>query len=161
MLWCSAKLKFRCGGDEGGELTEAIGESRNARRLLSLPELHDDVGFCLRWDAFDLIVDAPAVSNYAEAARHLRPKGMYVSTNPIGDVGGLLRAAFSSRRAGYLMMLTTTPSKLDRLAALWAEGALRPVVDSVYPMADAQSAFDRFATRGKQGRVLLRIAGQS
>jgi len=109
-------------------------------------------------DRFDLIVDAPATSSFAEAAPHLARGGMYVSTNPIADLGGFLRAAVSSRRAGYLMMLTTTPAKLQRLSALWAEGAIRPVIDSVHALSDAGAAFDRFATRGKQGRVLLRIS---
>ena len=109
-------------------------------------------------DQFDLILDAPAKSSFAETAPYLANDGMYVSTNPMADVGGFVRAMASSRRAGYLMMLTTTPSKLGRLIDLWAEGGLRPVVDSVHALSEADAAFDRFGTRGKQGRVLLRIS---
>ena len=36
-----------------------------------------------------------------------------------------------------------------------AAGRLRPLVDSVYPAADATGAFDRLAGRGKTGKVLL------
>ena len=36
-----------------------------------------------------------------------------------------------------------------------ASGRLSPVVDSVYPAADATAAFDRLAGRGKLGKVLL------
>ncbi|HEV2318209.1 MAG TPA: 2-phosphosulfolactate phosphatase [Verrucomicrobiae bacterium] len=36
-------------------LAEIIGESENARRLLAIPELHDDVEFCLRRDFIDLV----------------------------------------------------------------------------------------------------------
>ena len=36
-----------------------------------------------------------------------------------------------------------------------ASRRLRPVVDSVYPAADATTAFDRLAARGKLGKVLL------
>lgn len=35
--------------------------------------------------------------------------------------------------------------------------ALRPVVDSIFHLAAAHAAFDRFKTRGKQGRGLLRL----
>ena len=35
-----------------GNLAETLQEARNARRLLSLPELRDDVEFCLRQDVF-------------------------------------------------------------------------------------------------------------
>jgi 2-phosphosulfolactate phosphatase len=34
-------------------LPNALGQARNARRLLSLPKLHDDVAFCVQEDAFD------------------------------------------------------------------------------------------------------------
>jgi NADPH:quinone reductase-like Zn-dependent oxidoreductase len=36
-----------------------------------------------------------------------------------------------------------------------ASGRTRPVVDSVYPVADVKAAFDRLAGRGKLGKVLL------
>lgn len=109
-------------------------------------------------DSFDLIFDTPAVSSFAEAAASLSRGGMYVTANPTADIAGFARAAFSARRAGYLMMLATTPTKLGRLMSLWAEGALRPAIDSVHAMDDADLAFDRFATRGKRGRVLLRMS---
>jgi len=38
-----------------GHLEESLARSRNARRLLSIPELRQDVGFCLRRDAFPLL----------------------------------------------------------------------------------------------------------
>lgn len=37
-------------------LADALGEARNARRLLRLPELSDDVKFCVRQDVFDFAV---------------------------------------------------------------------------------------------------------
>jgi NADPH2:quinone reductase len=108
-------------------------------------------------DAFDLIIDAPARLSFRQAAPFLARRGMYVSSNPAADVAGFARAALSSRRAGYLMMLKTDPARLARLAELAAAGAIRPAIDRVFDLAQADAAFDRFATRGKQGRVLLRI----
>jgi NADPH2:quinone reductase len=37
----------------------------------------------------------------------------------------------------------------------FASGRLRPIVDSVYPAAEATAAFDRLEQRGKLGKVLL------
>lgn len=37
------------------DLPEALSRSRNARRLWSLPELRDDVAYCLRTDTFPLV----------------------------------------------------------------------------------------------------------
>lgn len=39
------------------DLTQAMAHSRNGRRLLSRPELHDDVAFCLRTDSFGLTAE--------------------------------------------------------------------------------------------------------
>jgi len=39
------------------DLAQAMARSRNGRRLLSRPELHDDVAFCLRTDAFPLTAE--------------------------------------------------------------------------------------------------------
>jgi len=108
-------------------------------------------------DAFDLVIDAPAKASFREAEPFLARRGMYVSSNPTADAAGFARAALSSRRAGYLMMLKTDPQRLTRLVELAEAGVLRPVVDSIFDLAQADEAFDRFATRGKQGRVLLRI----
>jgi NADPH:quinone reductase-like Zn-dependent oxidoreductase len=108
-------------------------------------------------DAFDLVLDTPARSSFGEAARYMARGGTYVSTNPTADPGGFLRAALSSKRAGWLMLLRADPARLERLIALWRAGTLRPVIDSVHDLSDANAAFDRFATRGKQGRVLIRI----
>lgn len=111
----------------------------------------------LAGDAFDLVIDAPAKAGFAEAEPFLAKRGMYVSNNPTADVAGFARAALSPRRAGYLMMLKTDARRLGRLVALAEAGALRPVIDSAFPLGEADAAFDRFETRGKQGRVLLRV----
>lgn len=41
-----------------GDLANAVRQSSNARRLLCLPELHDDVEFCLRLNSLDLVAQA-------------------------------------------------------------------------------------------------------
>ena len=41
-------------------LAAAVGRSENARRLLGIPELHDDVSFCLQRDIFPLVVKRAA-----------------------------------------------------------------------------------------------------
>jgi 2-phosphosulfolactate phosphatase len=49
------------------DLPDALRESSNARRLLGLPELQEDVGFCLRTDTLDLV----AVCDANEIVRRL------------------------------------------------------------------------------------------
>ncbi len=42
-----------------------------------------------------------------------------------------------------------------------ATGRLRPLIDSVYPVADVADAFERLASRGKTGKVLLDFTASS
>jgi putative PIG3 family NAD(P)H quinone oxidoreductase len=39
-----------------------------------------------------------------------------------------------------------------------ASGAMRPIIDSVFPVLDVRAAFDRLAGRGKVGKVLVEFA---
>lgn len=145
---------------QGAEVTAVCSEA-NADRVRSLGaaqvRIRESGAPYRPGDQFDLVLDTPALSRFHMAAPHLSPTGTYVNTNPMNDIPGLLRAAFSRKRAGWLMMLSTDPDRLARLVDLHGQGALKPVVDSVFDLADADAAFDRFAVRGKMGRVLIRI----
>jgi NADPH:quinone reductase-like Zn-dependent oxidoreductase len=48
--------------------------------------------------------------------------------------------------------------QLGELARLVDAGDLRPQIDSVFALADAEQAFKRVAERGKTGKVVLRVA---
>ncbi|GAA6155829.1 NAD(P)-dependent alcohol dehydrogenase [Pyruvatibacter sp. HU-CL02332] len=108
-----------------------------------------------RGDRFNLILDVPAKYSFAGSRRHLAPGGVFVSSNPLNDLTGFPRALVSRRKAGWLLMLSTTPQKLKRLIETAASGDLTPVIDATYGLAQIDAAFDRFATPGKQGRVLI------
>lgn len=112
------------------------------------PTLHRD-------DRFDLILDVPAKYSFAGKRKYLAPGGIFVSSNPMSDLAGFPRALMSRRKTGWLLMLSTTPQKLKRLFETAATGALKPVVDSTWGLTEIDAAFDRFATPGKQGRVLI------
>ena len=51
----SARMCRRLYLIEKPDLPGALGRSRNGSRLLSRPELHDDVAFCLQQDVFNLV----------------------------------------------------------------------------------------------------------
>ena len=111
----------------------------------------------VKGDRFDLVVDTPAKYTRAKAAPFLAPGGMYVTTNPFKDLGGFVVSIFSSRKSGYLLMLSTTQAKLKRMIDLHLQGTFVPVIDSRFGLAQANEAFGRFATRGKRGRVILEM----
>jgi NADPH:quinone reductase-like Zn-dependent oxidoreductase len=49
--------------------------------------------------------------------------------------------------------------QLVELARLADTGALRPEIDSTFPLDRASEAFDRVAARGKRGKVVLDVSG--
>jgi NADPH:quinone reductase-like Zn-dependent oxidoreductase len=51
-----------------------------------------------------------------------------------------------------------TPDEFGAMLALFAGGALRPVVDRVFPLADAAFAHDRMDEAGQFGKLVLSIA---
>lgn len=53
----SAQMAHKLYRWEQDDLWEAVAGSRNGRRLLGLPELRDDVAFCLRRDAFGIVAE--------------------------------------------------------------------------------------------------------
>jgi NADPH:quinone reductase-like Zn-dependent oxidoreductase len=48
--------------------------------------------------------------------------------------------------------------QLVELARLADEGVVKPEIDSVFPLADAEAAFARLEQRGKHGKVVLAVA---
>ncbi len=51
--------------------------------------------------------------------------------------------------------------QLVELATLADAGELQIAIDSVFPLAEAQAAFDRVAARGKHGKVVLEVGNRS
>jgi NADPH:quinone reductase-like Zn-dependent oxidoreductase len=75
--------------------------------------------------------------------------------------GRLVSVAEEPPRSDSASYFVVEPNRdqLVELARLADEGALQPAVDSVFPLADARAAFEHVMTRGKRGKVVLRVAG--
>jgi 2-phosphosulfolactate phosphatase len=56
----SSQTAWRAWVEAKSNLTGAIRRSKNARRLLAIPDLHDDVAFCLQRDIFPLVAKMEA-----------------------------------------------------------------------------------------------------
>lgn len=97
---------------------------------------------------------APSLS-FASAKSLLRPNGIYITTMPHLDISGFVRSLSSRRRWGFLLESDTDQKRLARLVQLMETNALRPIVDSIYSVDDAASAFARQEERGKRGKILI------
>lgn len=59
---------------------------------------------------------------------------------------------------GIYFVVEPYREQLVEVGRLAESRELRPLVDSVFPLADAQAAFDRSMAPGKRGKVVLRVA---
>jgi NADPH:quinone reductase-like Zn-dependent oxidoreductase len=96
-------------------------------------------------DGVDLVFDTAGGEALVRAADALRAGGRLVSVAEEPPNGGTYYLVESNR------------AELDELARLADAGELRPAIDSVYPLEEAQAAFARSMARGKRGKVVLQV----
>lgn len=109
---------------------------------------------------FDVIFDTVGASHFARARRALSPSGVYV---PL-DIG--LREIFwklatirgNGRRIEIGVSSDTAPD-LEFLAGLLEDGAVRPVIDSTFPLDRIVDAHRRVESRRKTGAVVIDMRG--
>lgn len=111
---------------------------------------------------YDLIVDTKTNRPLRAYMRTLTPAGTYAT------VGGELPRLLEIATAGLLMrpvscrrlrLITLAPNAdLAFLGERVEAGALVPVIDGPYPLADARKAFERFGAGDHQGKIVITIA---
>ncbi len=118
----------------------------------------------------DVVLELVGAPNLATDLRAITTRGriVIVGTGAGAETEISLRALMGKRARVLGTVLRARP--LDEKAAavrafersvvpLLADGRLEPVVDRVFPAADAAAAFDHLAAPGKLGKVLLRFDG--
>jgi zinc-binding alcohol dehydrogenase/oxidoreductase len=104
----------------------------------------------------DLVVDSTGGETLAKALEAVRPGGrIAVYGRTTGDATLKLFSLFW-KHVTILGTSMGSPSDFRAMLQLFEQG-LRPVVDRVYPMADAADAAQRLAAAEQFGKVVLRI----
>jgi len=102
-------------------------------------------------EPFDLVFDTAGGQAVADGARRLRNGGRLVSVaEEPADVPGGVSATY--------FVVEPNREQLGRILELAGSGEIRPLVDSTFALTDARAAFERTETRGKRGKVVLRVA---
>jgi NADPH:quinone reductase-like Zn-dependent oxidoreductase len=108
---------------------------------------------------FDVVVDTVG-TDLARYRRRLTPGGRMVTVALSGPAIAAIAVStlFGARR---IRAFSANPRsvQLTEVAAHVASGALRPVVDTVYPLADIRSAHQAFDKGGVLGRQVVQIGG--
>lgn len=99
----------------------------------------------------DLIIDTVGGDAATRSVSVLRPGGRFVSVaeEPVDIVADGFTATY--------FVVEPDGAQLVQLATLADDGALRPEIDSRFPLADARAAFERVQASGKRGKVVLDV----
>jgi len=104
----------------------------------------------------DLVFDTVGGERLARSPAVLRPGGRLVSVATEPSPEG---AAARGISASYFVV-EPNREQLVELAGLVDSGDLRPVIDEVFPLADAGKAFQRSLGDHRGGKIVLRVADE-
>jgi len=88
----------------------------------------------------------------------LKPGGVFIPADPMKNAADFVSQLGSGRRVKALAVSKGKRQTLERIAVWIADGKLRPIVDSEFPLERYHDAVERFSTRGKLGKVVLRLS---
>jgi NADPH:quinone reductase-like Zn-dependent oxidoreductase len=116
-------------------------------------------------DRFDLVLDVVARRSVRDWRRVLAPAGAYLmvggTTRRIveGALLGHVLVRGGTQRLGILPGWPHSEQDMAEVNELLESGAIRPVIDRVYPLADAAAALQRVADGAALGKVVISIPG--
>lgn len=111
---------------------------------------------------YDVIFSMVAGSSYSESLKMLEPGGRYLMANP--RASDMLRSTFTTRftdKSVIFGFAGETKEELLALKALIEEGAIKSVVDEVYPLEQVAQAHRRVETEQRLGSVVLAVVDKA
>jgi NADPH:quinone reductase-like Zn-dependent oxidoreductase len=146
----------------GAEVTAVCGAAHADRaRALGAQRVIDyrAQDFTALPDKWDLVLDAHGGAGWSRASSVLAPGGAYASTLPTSPallLRGLLSAYLPIGR-GYVANLRALPEDYADLERLLSAGQVKPIVEHVFPLAEAAKAFALAEAGGFVGKVVLTV----
>lgn len=143
----------------GAEVT-GVCSARNAELVRSLGAQHvldyASGSYLRSGETYDLIFDTVGVTTYSGCKGALTEKGTYLPLN--NGLREIAQALWTSRSRGKKVRFgfsENTRESLATVVGLIEKGALKSVVDRVYPMAQIADAHRHVEGRHKRGSVLV------
>jgi zinc-binding alcohol dehydrogenase/oxidoreductase len=152
-----ARVIVTSSSDEKLERARALGADetinyRSQNWAAEVKRLTDDLGA-------DLIVETVANGTWDQSLDAVRRGGRIVTCGATGgnEIQYNHRPLFW-KQVTVLGSTMGTRSEFAALAALAEQGGIRPIVDKVFPLADAAQAHRRMEEQGQFGKIVLMIA---
>jgi len=107
---------------------------------------------------YDVIFSVVAGASYAGCIKRLKPKGCYLLANP--RMSDMLRSIFTTKFTDKSVLFAFAGEKKEELLALKEmieAGEIKPVIDKVYSMAEAQEAHRRVEAELRIGSTVISL----
>jgi NADPH:quinone reductase-like Zn-dependent oxidoreductase len=110
-------------------------------------------------EKYDLVFDTAGIATFATAKRALAPQGVYIPLEfGAREIWQALVTSMSGGRRVVIGVNGDTREDMEYVAELLEKGAIRPVIDSRYPLERIADAHRRVETRHKTGSVVVTVA---
>lgn len=113
---------------------------------------------------YDLVLDVAAYRSMADVRRTLAPDGAYFmiggSTRRLLQTAllGPIRSATSPQWIGIVAGRANRREDIDALTEMLGTGAIKPVIDRTFPLAETPAALRRLADGLVQGKAVISVA---
>jgi NADPH:quinone reductase-like Zn-dependent oxidoreductase len=109
-------------------------------------------------DGVDMAVEVVGAATWDSSLRALRPEGRLVVCGAVS--GAIVETDLKLIYLHHLSVIGSTmgsPVEFMHVLGLLAAGGIQPVIDRVYPLAEAGEAQKRLENRGQFGKILLKV----
>lgn len=111
-------------------------------------------------DGVDMVVELIGAATWKSSLQALRPEGRVVVCGAVS--GATVETDLKRIYLHHLSVIGSTmgsPAEFTHVLGLLGAGAIHPVIDRIYPLAEAAEAQQRMERRQQYGKVLLQVAG--
>ncbi|NEQ70086.1 MAG: NAD(P)-dependent alcohol dehydrogenase, partial [Symploca sp. SIO2D2] len=108
-------------------------------------------------EKFDILLDLTTNLKFQEIKNILAKNGKFIPTDPFKNIMDILSNIFSNKKTQLLYVGQGNYEKLTQIAHWVEEGKLNTYIDSCFTFSNYENAFQRLGTKGKRGRVIIRI----
>lgn len=105
---------------------------------------------------FDLVFDVTSYETPGSCRKLVKPGGHFIST--MGHARGTVATFFANRKKASIVVVESYTEDLNTLADWMKTGKLRTVIDSQFPLEDAEQAYARSRTGRARGKVIITVA---
>ena len=112
----------------------------------------------------DIVFDAVGRDSFRVAAPALASGGRYITTIPSASsvlaslaTGAIRLATLGRKPSSHLVLVRAKGDDLAQIATLMAQGRVKSLIDSRYPLAHARAAQERSRSWRSRGKIVLEV----